>query len=302
MSYDVCHKPTITATARLKVVEREDHRPFDDKRTSSRNSRIGSSSTQRVIQRSDQLAFPDALEKDSLAILEYDIPELLLAPPIEFRFKLESLNLRPLQIVGSEPVPNPYAFLRLIDANASVSEYKHNATEKASCNQDRSEPGWSSGRRQADRHESRHYDHAEDHGGHGLKTIPVYDAHLLDLIIRHSQQRSPSIWFLVSESDQRGKITEYASQGPDKRRLRIRPDSEGRYVDRRPYDAGCLTGLLGRAEHLSGTGAGELRKTCVVERSTGLEQPSASRDYLTPARHRAAGQKPASIAEAKGTL
>jgi hypothetical protein len=43
--------------------------------------------------------------------------------------------------------------------------------------------------------------------------------------------------FLVSESDQRGKITEYASQGPDKRRLRIRPDSEGRHVDRRPYDA-----------------------------------------------------------------
>jgi hypothetical protein len=67
--------------------------PFDDKRTSSRNSRIRSSSTQRVIQRSDQLGFPDALEKDPRAILEYDIPELLLAPPIEFRFKLEVLNL-----------------------------------------------------------------------------------------------------------------------------------------------------------------------------------------------------------------
>jgi hypothetical protein len=68
--------------------------PFDDKRTSPRNSRIiGLSSTQRVIQRSDQLGFPDAPEKDSRAILEYDIPELLLAPPIEFRFKLEALNL-----------------------------------------------------------------------------------------------------------------------------------------------------------------------------------------------------------------
>jgi hypothetical protein len=66
---------------------------FDDKRTSSRHSSISSSSTQRVIQRSDQLGFPDALEKDSRAILEYDIPELLLAPPIEFRFKLEVLNL-----------------------------------------------------------------------------------------------------------------------------------------------------------------------------------------------------------------
>lgn len=188
-----------------RVAESRRPPPFDQKLGSSRNSRIRSSSTQCVIQRSDQLGRRHALEPDSGPILENREAKSALTSPVKSLFQFESLNLGPHQIVGSEPVPNPYAFLRLIDANASVSEHAHKAKEKASCNQDRSEPGWSSRRRQGDHHESCEYDHTEGDGCYDLKTIPVYDAHVPDLMTDRSSKGVPRYcsWYLRVTNDAR---------------------------------------------------------------------------------------------------